>query len=78
MTVVKWKCEVPFQATDIETAKISKKGQGIVLVVYSNVLWTNPMNELLISGKDESFYNEVEITDNGTFYDGWLQYWGTI
>ena len=51
MIVVKWKCEGPFQATDIETAKISKIGQGIVLVVYSNVLRTNPMNELLIFEK---------------------------
>jgi len=38
MVVIMWKCEGPFQATDIETAKISKIGQGIVLVVYSNVL----------------------------------------
>lgn len=38
MNVVKWECEGPFQATDIETAKISKIGQGIVQVVYSNVL----------------------------------------
>jgi len=38
MIVVKWKCEVPFQVTDIETAKISEIGQGILLVVYSNVL----------------------------------------
>ena len=33
MIVIKWKCEGPFQATDIETAKISKIskiGQGIV------------------------------------------------
>lgn len=78
MIVVKWKCEGPFQATDIETAKISKIGQGIVLVVCSNVLWTNPMNELLIFEKAVSFCNEVEITDKGTFSDGWLQYLGTV
>ena len=51
MMVVKWMCEGPFKATDIETAKISKIGQGIILVVYSNVLWTNPMNERLIFEK---------------------------
>jgi hypothetical protein len=38
MIVVKWKCEGPFQAKDIETAKINKTEQSIVLVVYSNVL----------------------------------------
>ena len=67
MTVVKCKCEGPFQATDIDTAKISKIGQGIVLVLHSNVLWTNPMNELLIFEKAESFCNEVEITDKKRF-----------
>ena len=78
MIVVKWKCEGSFQATNIETAKISKILQGILLVVYSNVLWTNPMNELLIFEKAESFYSEGEITDKGTFSDGWLQYLGTV
>jgi len=77
MIVVKWKCEGSFQVTDIETAKISKIGQGIALVVYSNVLWTNPMNELLIFEKAESFYNGGEITDKGTFSDGWLYHLGT-
>lgn len=36
------------------------------------------MNELLIIEKAESFYNEVEITDKGTFSDGWLQNLGTV
>jgi hypothetical protein len=33
---MKWKCEGPFQATDIETAYFSTTGKVAVSVAYSN------------------------------------------
>jgi hypothetical protein len=37
-----------------------------------------PVNGPVIIEKAESFYNEMEITDKGTFSDSWLQNLDTV
>jgi hypothetical protein len=32
-----------------------------------------PMTGAMITEKAKSFYDEMRITDNSTFFDGWLQ-----
>jgi hypothetical protein len=34
---IKWKCEGPFQSTDVDRAQISAIGQGVLYMVYSSV-----------------------------------------
>jgi len=64
---IKWKCEGPQQATDIEMAYSSQTVQTAVHVAHSRAAQRRRMTGRKVIGTAKYFCDEVKITDKCTF-----------
>ena len=70
---IKWKCEETLQVKDMNEPKVAQMNKALFKRFREMRSKGNPIIEPVIIKKVQSFCDETNVTDRGTFLEGWLQ-----